>query len=397
MGANDVAVLGVGMHPWGKWGRNFVEYGVAAARDACATPASPGATCSSCPAPTPCATATPATSPGPPSPRPWAGPAPGWPPLRRLRVGRHRHRGGPHPDPGRAVRRGPRGRRRHHPEGLPRPQRRRPPDRPGLAALPPRRRHQPHLLRPGRPPPHGPLRRHEHRLRQGQGQERPQRPHQPQRPLPEGRHRRGRAGLPVVADPLHLLEICATSDGGAAIVLTSMAFAERHAASAGSRCASGVSTVSRPRTRTPSSTCPTWPPTPPPSSPPPSARSSSRSPTRPTRRPASAPRTSRWPRSTTCPPPSSSTGTRTSACASAARPRSSSTTATRHLGGRIPVNPSGGLACFGEAVPAQAIAQVCELTWQLRGQATGRQVEGLATAGITANQGLFGHGSGISP
>src|SRR5690606_11649129 len=35
------------------------------------------------------------------------------------------------------------------------------------------------------------------------------------------------------------------------------------------------------------------------------------------------------------------------------------------IGGRIPVNPSGGLACFGEAVPAQALAQVCELTWQL--------------------------------
>jgi hypothetical protein len=30
-------------------------------------------------------------------------------------------------------------------------------------------------------------------------------------------------------------------------------------------------------------------------------------------------------------------------------------------GGRLPVNPSGGLGCFGEAVPAQAIAQVCEL------------------------------------
>ena len=28
---NDVAVLGVGMHPWGKWGRNFVSYGVHAA------------------------------------------------------------------------------------------------------------------------------------------------------------------------------------------------------------------------------------------------------------------------------------------------------------------------------------------------------------------------------
>ena len=64
------------------------------------------------------------------------------------------------------------------------------------------------------------------------------------------------------------------------------------------------------------------------------------------------------------------------------------------LGGRIPVNPSGGLACFGEAVPAQALAQVCEVTWQLRGQAEGRQVEG-ARVGITANQGLFGHGSSV--
>ena len=64
------------------------------------------------------------------------------------------------------------------------------------------------------------------------------------------------------------------------------------------------------------------------------------------------------------------------------------------IGGRIPVNPSGGLACFGEAVPAQALAQVCELTWQLRGQAVGRQVEN-ARVGITANQGLFGHGSAV--
>jgi acetyl-CoA acetyltransferase len=64
------------------------------------------------------------------------------------------------------------------------------------------------------------------------------------------------------------------------------------------------------------------------------------------------------------------------------------------LGGRIPVNVSGGLACFGEAVPAQALSQVCELTWQLRGQAGDRQVEG-AKVGITANQGLFGHGSSV--
>jgi acetyl-CoA acetyltransferase len=64
------------------------------------------------------------------------------------------------------------------------------------------------------------------------------------------------------------------------------------------------------------------------------------------------------------------------------------------IGGRVPVNPSGGLACFGEAVPAQAIAQVCELTWQLRGQAGDRQVEG-AHVGLTINQGLFGHGSSV--
>ncbi|WP_328745510.1 lipid-transfer protein [Streptomyces sp. NBC_00285] len=62
--------------------------------------------------------------------------------------------------------------------------------------------------------------------------------------------------------------------------------------------------------------------------------------------------------------------------------------------GRIPVNMSGGLASFGEAVPAQAIAQVCELTRQLRGEAGERQVEH-ARVGITANQGLFGHGSAV--
>jgi acetyl-CoA acetyltransferase len=36
MSVEQVAILGAGMHPWGKWGRNFVEYGVAAARDALA-------------------------------------------------------------------------------------------------------------------------------------------------------------------------------------------------------------------------------------------------------------------------------------------------------------------------------------------------------------------------
>jgi acetyl-CoA acetyltransferase len=67
---------------------------------------------------------------------------------------------------------------------------------------------------------------------------------------------------------------------------------------------------------------------------------------------------------------------------------------TTTLGGRQPVNPSGGLGCFGEAIPAQAISQLCELTWQLRGQAGERQVAG-AKVGIAVNQGLFGHGSAV--
>src|SRR5207247_895929 len=64
------------------------------------------------------------------------------------------------------------------------------------------------------------------------------------------------------------------------------------------------------------------------------------------------------------------------------------------IGGRIPVNASGGLACFGEAVPAQAIAQACELTWQLQGRAEGRQVEGART-GLPLDQGLFGCRSAV--
>jgi acetyl-CoA acetyltransferase len=62
------------------------------------------------------------------------------------------------------------------------------------------------------------------------------------------------------------------------------------------------------------------------------------------------------------------------------------------LGGRLPVNASGGLSSFGEAIPAQAIAQICELTWQLQGRCEGRQVDH-ATVGLAINQGLFGHGS----
>ena len=32
--SNEIAILGAGMHPWGKWGRNFTEYGIVAAQAA---------------------------------------------------------------------------------------------------------------------------------------------------------------------------------------------------------------------------------------------------------------------------------------------------------------------------------------------------------------------------
>ena len=50
------------------------------------------------------------------------------------------------------------------------------------------------------------------------------------------------------------------------------------------------------------------------------------------------------------------------------------------IGGALPVNPSGGLIARGHAVGASGIAQVYELVHQLRGSATGRQVEGARLA-----------------
>ncbi len=45
------------------------------------------------------------------------------------------------------------------------------------------------------------------------------------------------------------------------------------------------------------------------------------------------------------------------------------------LGGRIPVNPSGGLLSKGHPVGASGVGQVVEIAWHLRGQAGKRQVE----------------------
>jgi acetyl-CoA acetyltransferase len=46
------------------------------------------------------------------------------------------------------------------------------------------------------------------------------------------------------------------------------------------------------------------------------------------------------------------------------------------IGGRIPVNPSGGLLSKGEPLGASGIGQVHELVQQLRGRSGSRQVEG---------------------
>jgi sterol carrier protein 2 len=58
-------------------------------------------------------------------------------------------------------------------------------------------------------------------------------------------------------------------------------------------------------------------------------------------------------------------------------------------GGRIVVNPSGGLLSKGHPIGATGIAQMCELVWQLRGEANKRQVEG-ARVGMQHNVGLGG-------
>jgi len=56
------------------------------------------------------------------------------------------------------------------------------------------------------------------------------------------------------------------------------------------------------------------------------------------------------------------------------------------LGGRLPVNTSGGLECRGHPIGASGLAQIYEVVTQLRGEAGKRQVEG-AKIGLTENGG----------
>ncbi len=200
------------------------------------------------------------------------------------------------------------------------------------------------------------------------------------------------ANSPVVSDPLRLLEICATSDGGAALVVASMDYARRLGVTDPVRVA-GISLVT-----------PTYPDT-----------------------VIDLPYLATDSAAAVEPPDlgfKESIGARVYEEAGVGpddvdlaevydlssaleldwyehlglcevgEAESLLRTGATSIGGRIPVNASGGLGAFGEAVPAQAIAQVCELAWQLSGRAGNRQVEG-ARVGVTANQGLFGHGSSV--
>lgn len=65
------------------------------------------------------------------------------------------------------------------------------------------------------------------------------------------------------------------------------------------------------------------------------------------------------------------------------------------LGGRVPVNVSGGLLSKSHPLGATGVAQFCELVWQLRGDAKGRQVEG-ARIGLAHSQGGTGLEAGAT-
>jgi len=60
------------------------------------------------------------------------------------------------------------------------------------------------------------------------------------------------------------------------------------------------------------------------------------------------------------------------------------------IGGRIPINPSGGLESKGHPIGATGLAQIHELVTQLRGEAGQRQVEGARVALAENGGGLCG-------
>ena len=62
------------------------------------------------------------------------------------------------------------------------------------------------------------------------------------------------------------------------------------------------------------------------------------------------------------------------------------------LGGRVPINPSGGLLSRGHPIGATGCAQITELTNQLRGRCNDRQVTGARVALAENGGGWLGDG-----
>ena len=396
--SGEVAILGVGMHPWGKWGRNFVEYGVHAAQAALADAGvDVDATCSSSPAARRSATATRATSPaldlraGARLDR-----RAGREHLRRVRVGQPGDRRGARADPRRALRRRARGRRRHHAEGLPR------------AAAGGERAHDPDWLR--------------FRLLGATN------------PIYFGLYARRRMDLYGATERDFAQVKVKNSRHGLAnpnARYRKIVHARRRCSPrrwSPTRCA--CSRSAPPATAARRSCCRAW-----------STRASARAkpvaiaavstvtPRYPEHRDRDAELRDRLggracaapdvafkdsiakrglrgggprargrrasPRSTTSRRRSSSTGTRTSGCASPARPRSCCATASRRSAAAMPVNPSGGLGVLRRGDPGAG--DRAGVRAHLAAARPGRRAaRSRAPASASrANQGLFGHGSSV--
>ena len=197
---------------------------------------------------------------------------------------------------------------------------------------------------------------------------------------------------PMVSDPLRLLQICATSDGGAALVLASMDFARKHGAHKPVVIA-GVSTVT-PRFPNTHLEMPDFASDSSARVPPPALGFRESIAQRAYEQAGLGPEDMNLAEVYDLSSALELDWVEAIGLAAPGEAAALLRAGELGLGGRIPVNPSGGLGAFGEAIPAQAIAQVCELVWQIRGTARGRQVEG-ARVGVTANLGLFGHGSSV--
>jgi acetyl-CoA C-acetyltransferase len=65
------------------------------------------------------------------------------------------------------------------------------------------------------------------------------------------------------------------------------------------------------------------------------------------------------------------------------------------LGGRLPVNPSGGVKARGHPLGATGVAMAVEIYWQLSRQAGRHQVDG-CRVGMTHNIGGFGNNNVVT-